>query len=456
MKYFKLETDKPALSYKVGEKMIFKITARDHAVNIDCRYLYWTFSGDDGKQASGISQISKDKPLILETSCDRPGFVHLYCRAIDEYECADESFEEFNGGAGAEPEKILYHDDLPADYNEFWNKTKNTINNFTPVFTEKKKIEFGVKSGFECFDVRVSTPLGRSASGYLSIPSKPGKFPIKLYFIGYRISGADMCFEDDTITFVINAHGIENGITGVDLKKMYPELCHYGFDNQENQTPKSCYWYGMIIRDLCAAKAARTLECWDGKTLTVNGGSQGAFQALSVAAHDSNITAADVTIPWFCDLNAENCGYQAGWRPTYAQGLRYFDTVAAGMSISCPVRVRAYLGDYVCPPATVMALYNSIRSIKEITFVQGGTHSYRHPEPIGFLLTSQPKIRQGHYKMFDGNHINVEQLTEDESTGEKYIVYRKDCCDKLFVKREDELLEMIYIYNSFVPIITKE
>ena len=58
--------------------------------------------------------------------------------------------------------------------------------------------------------------------------------------------------------------------------------------------------------------------------------------------------------------------------------------------------------------------------------------------------------------MFDGNHINVEQLTEDESTGEKYIVYRKDCCDKLFVKREDELLEMIYIYNSFVPIITKE
>lgn len=43
------------------------------------------------------------------------------------------------------------------------------------------------------------------------------------------------------------------------------------------------------------------------------------------------------------------------------------------------------MGDYVCPPKTVMALYNMIKSQKRIEFIQSATHSYFapcNPKPI--------------------------------------------------------------------------
>ena len=456
MKYFKLETDKPALSYKVGERMIFKITARDHSVNVDCRYLHWTLTGDDGKSSSGVSYIFADKPLILETSCDRPGFVHLYCRAVDEDDVADTSFEEFNGGAGAEPEKILYHDNLPDDYDVFWNKVGKLIDDFTPIFSEMNEVKCGVKDGFKCFDVRISTPFGNYASGYLTMPLKEGKYPIQLHFMGYEVAGALMCFEENTVCLTVNAHGIENGIPVFELKKMYPELCNYGFNNDENKRPETSYWYKMVIRNLCAAKAARSLDYWNGLSITVNGGSQGGFQALTVAAHDRHITGADVFIPWFCDLNAENCGYQAGWRPPFAHGLRYFDAAASGMFINCPVRIKAYLGDYVCPPSTIMALYNNIKSDKEIIFIQGGTHTYRHPEPREFLLTSSPEIKPGRYKLYKGEYIIIENLAENELSGDKYVIYTKDSDEKLYVGQLSEFAKMVYTENAIMPTIVSD
>ena len=84
----------------------------------------------------------------------------------------------------------------------------------------------------------------------------------------------------------------------------------------------------MMIRDLCAVKWAKTLEKWDKTNLISFGGSQGAFQATTVAAHDKDVTYLDIFIPWFCNLNAENNGYLKGWRPIAQEGLEYFDTVS--------------------------------------------------------------------------------------------------------------------------------
>ncbi len=55
-------------------------------------------------------------------------------------------------------------------------------------------------------------------------------------------------------------------------------------------------------------------------------------------------------------------------------------TVAQGMQITCPITIECYLGDYVCPPKTVMALYNSVKTEKKIKFVQSARHSYFAPE----------------------------------------------------------------------------
>lgn len=69
-----------------------------------------------------------------------------------------------------------------------------------------------------------------------------------------------------------------------------------------------------------------------------------------------------------------------GWRPEYAEGLRYFDTVAQAMHVKCPTTIECYLGDYCCPPKTVMAMYNSLKCEKKIKFIQSARHTYFPPE----------------------------------------------------------------------------
>jgi len=136
----------------------------------------------------------------------------------------------------------------------------------------------------------------------------------------------------------------------------------------------------MMIRNLIALKYLKSLPEWNKTDIMSVGGSQGALQAITVAAHDSDVTEVIADKPWLCDLNSSNNGYIKGWRPDFAEGLRYFDTVAQGMKLKCPLSLDCYLGDDCCPPKTVMALYNSVKSDKKVRFVQSAGHSYFPPE----------------------------------------------------------------------------
>jgi cephalosporin-C deacetylase-like acetyl esterase len=136
----------------------------------------------------------------------------------------------------------------------------------------------------------------------------------------------------------------------------------------------------MMIRNLIALKYLKSLPEWNKKDILSVGGSQGGLQAITVAAHDRDVTEVIADRPWLCDLNSVNEGYLRGWRPDFAEGLRYFDTVAQGIHINCPITIICHLGDYTCPPKTVMALYNSIKTEKKIRFIQSARHSYFPPE----------------------------------------------------------------------------
>ena len=218
------------------------------------------------------------------------------------------------------------------------------------------------------------------ASGYVTIPLKSGKYPIRISFLGYGLHAASYVYKENMICGCFNAHGFEN-FPWDKIEEIYgKELKGYGFNNEENASNMTTYFRNMMIRNLIALKFTKTLPAWNGKDIISAGGSQGALQAITVAAHDSDVTEVLAYKPWFCDLKSIEDGYLKGWRPDVAEGLRYFDTVAQAMHIKCPIFIECYLGDYVCPPKTVMALYNSIKAEKKIKFIQSATHSYFAPE----------------------------------------------------------------------------
>ena len=99
-------------------------------------------------------------------------------------------------------------------------------------------------------------------------------------------------------------------------------------------------------------------------------------EALAAAALDPDVTQCFAGIPWLCDLSGITRGRLRGWRPNYAPGLDYIDSAFFGTRIKCPVTIEAGLGDYVCPPSGVAALYNGISAPKKIVWKQGRTHAY--------------------------------------------------------------------------------
>ena len=430
-KYFKCTTNKPALSYKCGEKIAFTVTARSNYKNIPCQYIKWTMQGDDGKQQSGLASCTAYTPFEIETTLDRPGFVRLTCTPCGSESNPLEDFTILEAGAGAEVEKLSYCDTIPEDFDEYWGEIEKSVAEFTPELIYKKEITAGVPKGFKAYDIRISTFCGRPASGCISIPEGEGKYPLRVGFSGYSVCGVAPDFFKDTIFVKFNAHGFENHLSKIMLEEKYKDEItdSYGFDEQENASNMTTYWRNMMIRNLIGVKFVKTLPEWDGKNLCAYGGSQGALQATTVAAHDKDVTFLDILVPWFCNLNSVNEGYMVGWRPKCAEGLRYFDTVAQSTRVKCPVKISAGLGDYICPPSTTMTLYNTFKVNKAIDFIQGRTHVELLHESEVFHFRFDPEnprgeVKKGVYQHYKGNKYEVIDLAYDSETMEEVVIYK--------------------------------
>ena len=380
-RYFKCLTDKNPVSYVCGQEITFTVFAREDGKNIDCERLFWQMETDDGFKNSGMAAIGKDTPLTVKVRLQRPGFAHLQCEAQHNNGEAQENFDRLDASAGADVDQIVYSDTLPEDFGAYWNEIEQTVANTDLEILECIERKNHIREGFLAYDVKIKTPAGKPASGCITVPKRDGKFPIRISFLGYGIHGAYCEYFDGMISACFNAHGFENDKPDSELEKIYgKELSWYGFDAAQNASNQTTYFRNMMIRNLIGLKFVKTLPEWNGKEILATGGSQGALQAVTVAAHDKGVTRLEIYKPWLCDLKSVNEGYLGGWRPDFAEGLRYFDTVAQGMLVQCPTKVECYLGDYVCPPKTVMALYNSLSCQKEIKFFQSTTHSYTPPE----------------------------------------------------------------------------
>ncbi|MEE0945858.1 MAG: DUF1653 domain-containing protein [Acutalibacteraceae bacterium] len=429
MAYFKFETNKPALSYKCGETMEFSIQARSNCTDTECRFIKWEIRTDDGKYETGFGSCEAGKPLKLTACLSRPGFVRITCTAFNTEYAPDSNFDVLEASAGAEIEKLTYCDTIPEDFDKYWKEIEDLVADFDCKSIMWEDVSYSAKKGFKKYDVRISTPEGRPASAIVTIPDKEGSFPLIMEFNGYCIEGSVTRYRDDAIVAFVNAHGIENDITRTELALKYTDLAGYGFNETENESNITTYWRGMMIRNLIATKFMKTLPQWDKEHLTVTGGSQGAFQATTVAAHDKDVTFLDIFIPWFCNLFAESQGYMGGWRPKFKEGLRYFDTVAQATRVKCPVNMEIRLGDYVCPPSTTVTLYNAFNCYKHMTVVQSGTHSYVPPEREEFHLIYDPEnpdvqVKKGKYRHFKGNEYEVIYTGFDSESCEKVVVYK--------------------------------
>jgi len=92
------------------------------------------------------------------------------------------------------------------------------------------------------------------------------------------------------------------------------------------------------------------------------------------------VNSLQICKPWLCDLRAVQAGKLGGWRPEAAPGLDYYDTASFASRVRCETDLDSGLGDYVCPPSGVTALYHNLRGKKHFIMFQNRTHPYTAPE----------------------------------------------------------------------------
>lgn len=366
-------------AYRPGEEMVFSFRILRQGREIPGR-LRIVRSSDDGRTETFEREVKAGQPCEVRASLNQPGFVMVKAMLLDPSGMPARRNNGRNvqyglaGGVGAETLKQGVPE--PADFDAYWSRAKEQLAAVPLRELERKVLKETAVS--TVYDVKVACAGNRPVSGYLSIPkgAKPGSLPLRIYFDGYSVRSAQVRESPKAICFFVNAHGIENNRDAAYYKALEQgELQHYGFRDEENQKPESCYFNNMILRDLRALEYARSLPEWNRKEIYLIGGSQGAFQTVAVAGLSEGITSCDISIPWFCDLGGVKIGRVRGWRPEYAPGLGYFDTVNFARRVKCPMKITAGLSDWVCPPSGVWVLYNNLPGPAELTMLQGLDHA---------------------------------------------------------------------------------
>ena len=119
--YFRGSTTKDAVGYLCGEEMIFELELVHDGKLFGVPLFRCECYGDDGSKSSCFVPGETGK-LTVKTSVSKPGFVHVIVTACALDGKPLEGIDKFEGGAGAEIDRIQQGVADPEDYDEFWAK----------------------------------------------------------------------------------------------------------------------------------------------------------------------------------------------------------------------------------------------------------------------------------------------------------------------------------------------
>ena len=396
VKYFpnlqiKGESNRSALSYQPGEKMVFTFSLNTIEKGAEKWFLSYIRRGDDGKSFSG--KAPADKGLTVITSLNKPGFVSIDVFLVDskgrriKRNPNRNSIIGYYAGAAVKAETLKDCGE-PKDFDNFWERQKKRLAAVPFLKETQCKLVKSVPNG-NVYELSIPCAGPRPATGYMLMPknAKIKSLPARVDFYGYGARPQTMpkTVDPKYIVIKLNAHGQKLGQSNEYYKAFFESIksrkYNYAFDPEQNKDPENCFFNGMVLRALRALEYIKTRPEWNGKDLIVSGGSQGGLQTMWAAALDKDVTLATPWITWCCDLagSIKVKRLDGSWRIKYVEALDYYDPVFMAKRITkAAVHItRAGLGDYTCPPSGLAICYNNLATPrKSIRWVQGSNHGF--------------------------------------------------------------------------------
>ncbi|MCB1124074.1 MAG: acetylxylan esterase, partial [Verrucomicrobiae bacterium] len=277
--------------------------------------------------------------------------------------------------------------DAPEDFDAFW-KDKIAELEAVPM---NPVLEAGdaEKEGVDYYKIWMDNINGSKIQGQLAMPSGGQQLPALLRVQWAGVYGLKKSWVTDHAAngwLVLNilAHDlpIDKPDSFYQAQREGPLKDYFKIGSDDRN---KSYFLRMYLSCYRAAEYLKTRPEWNGKTLVVEGTSQGGQQTLITAGLHPDITAAMALVPAGCDMMAPSVGRERAYPYWYYntegknaekvwETSRYFDAVNFAARIDCPLLVGLGLRDRVCPPAGIFAAVNQVVSFKEVIILPESRH----------------------------------------------------------------------------------
>jgi len=373
-----ISADRPNATYHVGETVTFTISVLRDGKPVSEGEVAWLLTKDGVPPIrQGIATLKEGKATV-SGQLDEPGF--LQCRASFSFDGGKVSGI---GAAAVDPFLLRPSLPVPDDFDAFWAAKKKELA-AVPLDATLTPLP-APKPGIELFDVEAPAVGPMPMRGYYARPAHaaPKSLPAVVTFEGagvyntrrepwlLRMAG------DGFLSLEVNAHGLPNGKGDeyyVGLER--GELKDYAFFGRTSR--ETVYFLNMFLRDLRGVDFLAAQPEWNGKVLISNGTSQGAGQAIFVAAEDPRITYLSACVPAMCDHSGMVAGRVPGWPrivplgadgkpdPVILEAARYYDAVNFATRVRVPACFAVGFVDQIAPPTTGYVAYNALAGGKEM------------------------------------------------------------------------------------------
>lgn len=396
-----VSTDRPSHRYAAGEKVSFRITAKQNGT-ADVKIL------TDGRRILHLQQLKlqADKPESVQYTADTPGFIR--CKVTLGEETAQST-------AAIDPEQIRAKLPPRKDFNSFWEKMLAQSKTLPADFKMTPDDSATIK-GFDFYRVSVSNIYGKRTHGFLTIPKNVyGPIPLLVTVAGYGpgFNAQSMWARRDfygvwkapVCTLCINIHEFEPPDKSEDLKAAYEVFLrengnrHYytiGMDR-----PERSYLCRAIMGCLRLAGEVIAMPCIDREHVVWAGSGQGGDFGIYLASLSDCFTAAVIGVPGYCNTGNPDPAEPPvlGCLPEFRDNTeeqRLFDCIHHAARVQIPVLLTVgYVNDTNFPSAAypVLRALKGERLVLELTGQSSVNGNTSHMHMIRAWLRSQLNLQ---------------------------------------------------------------
>lgn len=382
--------DHPDWTYSVGEKAKFKVTVLKNSEIVKNAVIRYEVGPEMLTPVKTDSlQMKNDEFVIEGGTMSAPGFIR--CKVTAYFEG-----NKYDGlaTAGFAPETIKPTTEEPADFKTFWDNAKAELAR-VPMDVKITLLPDRCTEKVNVYHANIQNyRTGMRLYGILCVPKKEGKYPalLKVPGAGVRPYYGDVAMaENGVIVFEIGIHGIPVTMDpGIYTDLGRTTLDGYPFFNLDD---KDRYYYKRVyLGCVRAVDFIFSLPEFDGKTLAVNGGSQGGALSIVTAGLDSRVKYLSAFYPALCDLTGYLNNRAGGWPHMFnnynktfnvkkdkIETSKYYDVVNFAKYVKVPGFYSWGYNDVTCPPTSMYSAYNVISASKTLFLVQETGH-WTYPE----------------------------------------------------------------------------